>query len=46
MDQRVEAFLAEVLALEGETPDAIRRLCALVWQIVRPFSALRKPIGA
>jgi hypothetical protein len=23
MDQRVEAFLADVLALEGETPDAI-----------------------
>ena len=25
MDQRVEAFLADVLALEGETPDAIRQ---------------------
>jgi hypothetical protein len=25
MDQRVEAFLADVLALEGDTPDAIRR---------------------
>jgi hypothetical protein len=24
MDQRIEAFLADVLALEGETPDAIR----------------------
>jgi hypothetical protein len=24
MDQRIEAFLAGVLALEGETPDAIR----------------------
>jgi hypothetical protein len=24
MDERVEAFLADVLALEGETPDAIR----------------------
>jgi hypothetical protein len=25
MDQRVEAFLAGVLTLEGETPDAIRQ---------------------
>ena len=25
MDQRVEAFLADVLALEGETSDAIRQ---------------------
>ena len=25
MDERVEAFLADVLALEGETPDAIRQ---------------------
>jgi hypothetical protein len=25
MDQRVEAFLADALALEGETPDAIRQ---------------------
>jgi hypothetical protein len=24
MDQRIEAFLSDVLALEGETPDAIR----------------------
>jgi hypothetical protein len=24
MDQRIEAFLADVLALEGETPEAIR----------------------
>ena len=24
MDQHIEAFLADVLALEGETPDAIR----------------------
>ena len=24
MDQRIEAFLADVLALEGETPDTIR----------------------
>jgi hypothetical protein len=24
MDQRIEAFLADVMALEGETPDAIR----------------------
>ena len=25
MDQRIEAFLSDVLALEGETPDAIRQ---------------------
>jgi hypothetical protein len=25
MDQRIEAFLADILALEGETPDAIRQ---------------------
>jgi anti-sigma factor RsiW len=24
MDQRIESFLSDVLALEGETPDAIR----------------------
>ena len=24
MDQRIEAFLADVLALEGESPEAIR----------------------
>ena len=27
MDQRIESFLADVLALAGENPDAIRKGC-------------------
>jgi hypothetical protein len=46
MDERVEAFLADVLALEGETIAAVRRAVRAVWRIVRPFSGLRRLIGA
>ena len=30
MDQRIEAFLADVLALAGEEPDAVREGCATI----------------
>jgi hypothetical protein len=42
MDQRIESFLADVLALAGENPDAIREGCASPSATARKSSERRK----
>ena len=41
-DARIEAFLADVLALEGENPDAIARVCMLPLATAKKSSKRRK----
>jgi hypothetical protein len=43
MDQRIEAFLADVLALADENPDAIREGCGSLSPTVRKSSGRRMP---
>ena len=42
MDERVEALLADVLALEGEDPNVIREGCAVRLPITSNCSGHRK----
>ena len=46
MDQRIEAFLADVLALAGENPDAIREGVRVRSLIARRSSGRRRRTNA
>jgi hypothetical protein len=46
MDDRIEAFLADVLALEGEEPDGIRAGVRVALGASKRSSERRRPIDA
>ena len=46
MDQRIEAFLADVLALAGENPDAIREGVRVALADARQSSGRRRRTSA
>jgi hypothetical protein len=43
MNERIEAFLHDVLALEGEISSLIREGCAAVWRFMEDSFAMTNP---